>query len=222
MCSACSNASTAGPKRRFRNAVKISCSIFRTSIFQTSVLLRICHPERSEGPAVSLQPDLTTPAGTLYTPPIPPPPSGPPPARTSPQKTAKRQGRTFEYSIGNRCHQPVSHHKTQQDPTALFAAVPVDDAIARLSTPRSASGNSRRKRPPQRQPNRSRPAVIPEHRPSSRTLTTRILRSMRGMMRSISVASPSDASPDEIPPEGSGAGFPRSVEMLSVIHLRCC
>src|SRR6266851_8744623 len=114
MCSFSSNASAGAPNRRFRSAVKASCSI-----------LRFRYLSRLEA----------------YNWPLRLPPEGrvPLPYRLrhqgchghaqAPQKTAKSRGRTFEYSIGSGSHQSIAHHKAQDDQAAFLPAVSIDDAI---------------------------------------------------------------------------------------------
>src|ERR1700691_1952224 len=121
MPSRSSSARTAGPKRRFRNAVKTSCSIFKLpaylalssrakrGIYSSSPPAR--PPERRE----TLPNRLSHQGGHRHA--------------QAPQKATKSHWRTNKYSIGNDRDQPVPHHKAQHDPTAFFAAVSVNDAV---------------------------------------------------------------------------------------------
>src|ERR1019366_10113447 len=104
MCSASSSAVTAGPKRWFRNLVKVSCSMIKNQPRATGRELRAILKTRSlvlPESRVHFKPRLDH--------------HGRYGQAQAPQEATKGQSGTFEYSIGNGSDQRVSNQEAQHN-----------------------------------------------------------------------------------------------------------
>src|ERR1017187_6647199 len=106
MWRACSNASTGGPIRRFKKAVKVSCSIVKrpntypefvipseARDLQLLLVSKLQIPPFARMKTASNRLRATACAGRPHIPPPPPPPLGQPPAHTSPTESRGKPGK---------------------------------------------------------------------------------------------------------------------------------